>query len=283
MKTHRIPARPRQFLTVVAVISTLGLVACGADDSAASAEPVETTEIELVDVDPETFAVASGHVFYYNLGDSRSECVISETGASCFANVPDDVPDIQIPPFPPNRPSAVTTGDDGVDYTMVEGVPPAQETLEPGQRVRMGQTECLLPDASTLRCTYDGVGFTVSGPDRMAELDEDSIGRYFVDSSDSGAGAVSSVGSTCGNVSSSEFEGLDGNAVMVSEGEVDCAEGLQVMEKYLNTELDQSAGNTNAQEVDGWFCSMPSAARSTELGLAAVCELQDGSAVGVAP
>lgn len=265
------------------MISTLGLVACGADDSAASAEPVETTEAELVDVDSETFAVASGHVFYYELGDSRSECLITETGASCFANVPDDVPDIQIPPFPPNRPSAVTTGDDGVDYTMVEGVPPAQETLEPGQRVRMGEAECSLPDASTLRCTYEGVGFTVSGPDRMAELDEEPIGRYFVDSSENGAGTVASAGSACGNVSSSEFDGLDGNAVMVIDGEVDCAEGLQVMETYLNNPVNVDGGNANFQELDGWMCSMPTAARSAELGLAAVCDLPDGGRVGVAP
>lgn len=283
MKTHRILAKPRQFLTVAAVISALSLVACGAEDSAPNAEPAETTEVELVDVDPETFAVASGYVFAYQLDDSRSECVINEAAASCFANVADDVPDIEIPPFPPREPGAVTTGADGVDYTLVEGVPPAQETLEVGQRVSVGNTECLLPDASTLRCTHNGTGFTITGSDREVELDEEPIGRYFIDNSDSESAVPSAMGSVCGDVTSSEFEQLDGNEVMVVDGEVDCAAGLQVIDMYLNTPVDPWAGNINAQEIDGWYCSMPTAARSAELALAALCDMPDAGRLGVVP
>lgn len=283
MKTHRIPVKTRQFLTVAAVISTLGLVACGADDSAVSAEPVETTEAELVDVDPETFAVGSGHVLRYEIDGSSGECVISERGASCFATVAEDVPDIEIPPFPEMRPSAVTAGEEGVDYTMIEGVPRAEETLDVGERIRIGGSECSRLDGSTLRCSYDGVGFTVSGADREVELDEDPIGRYFVDDSDNGVGELSTLGTTCGNVSTSEFESMDGHIVIVANGEVDCEEGFEVMETYLGAPFDQSAGNTNAQAVGDWNCFIPTAARSAELALLAKCELQDGSAVGVAP
>ncbi|WP_156892660.1 hypothetical protein [Corynebacterium sputi] len=76
---------------------------------------------------------------------------------------------------------------------------------------------------------------------------------------------------------------MDGNEVTVVDGEVNCAEGRLIMEKYLNTPVNIDGGNTNFQELGDWTCSMPTAARSAELGLAAVCDLPDSGRVGVAP
>lgn len=149
------------------------------DNSETSAEEAADSEFTVVDV--ETFAVESGYVFRYETDGTVGECSISETGASCVGTAADEVPDIQVPPFEPGRPGAVFVGAEGVDYTVLEGVPPAEETLEPGQQVSLDGTTCAAVDASTLECTNGEFGFTISGPDRMISTNTEPIGGVFVE------------------------------------------------------------------------------------------------------
>ena len=154
--TVSIMARNHLSLTGVLFGSALfALSACsaGSDDEDTSAPeptmtPAETTSAapDVTEVDPTTFEMDGRYVFDVPMGDDTTTlCIMGDSTVTCTGKPPEDAPDVEIPPFPMQRPGAVSLDDEGLTWTMVEGVPPAPGTLEPSQRISDG-------DVTAARC-----------------------------------------------------------------------------------------------------------------------------------
>ena len=258
-------------------------------------EPSPTSEEQprqLDDVDPATFEIAGNHMFRYVLDGESGECSISERGAMCMGTAGDDIPEVQVPPFPQRPASAVSVGVDGTEYLIFEGGPPAPATLEAGQRVSVGDSTCSVPDDSTLTCEYGGDSFTLDGADALISTSAEPVGRYFVGGAGGAggeAGGASTPGSTgkrvagesCGTSRSSEFPGFDGKNVEVRKGPVDCGEAMGILDEYLDTPTDAHHGNANIRQYGDWNCAMPSYGSAQESGFSLTCSGPDGVGFGI--
>ncbi|WP_290292028.1 hypothetical protein [Corynebacterium hansenii] len=249
-----------------------------------------TVEREIIDVDASAFAIGGGHVFRYVLDGESGECSIGERGAMCMGTAGDDIPEVEVPPFPRKPASAVSVGVDGTEYLVFEGVPPAPETLQAGQRVKVGKSVCSVPDESTLTCEYDGASFTLRGADALISTSEKPVGRYFVGDSGkagesgkkkSGAQKMSATGDSCGTARSSEFPGFDGMNVEVKQGPVDCGKAMEVLGEYLDTPTDADHGNANIRQYGDWSCAMPTHGSAQRSGYSLTCGGSDGTAIGI--
>lgn len=244
---------------------------------------------QLDDVDPATFEIAGNHMFRYMLDGESGECSISERGAMCMGTAGDDIPEVQVPPFPQRPASAVSVGVDGTEYLIFEGAPPAPATLEAGQRVTVGDSTCSVPDESTLTCEYDGASFTLEGAEALISTSEEPVGRYFVGGSGAGAddaassdgGTMKNAGESCGTASSTVFPGFDGRNVEVREGPVDCDEAMDVLDEYLATPTDAHHGNANIRQYGDWHCAMPTYGSSQQSGFSLHCGGPDDVAIGI--
>ena len=164
---------------LVGVLAVAGLLAGCSSDDTNSNNAVADGEVEYVDV--ETFASEAGYVFNYESDGAIGECVLSNAGVTCLGTAAGDVSDVEIPPMEPARPNAVFVGQEGVDYVLFDESPGAEGTLEAGQRVTLSGTTCTAVDDTTLECTNDDAGFTISGSDRMIETTTEPLGTYFLE------------------------------------------------------------------------------------------------------
>ncbi|AIT62320.1 hypothetical protein [Corynebacterium doosanense] len=151
-------------------VCSLWVTGCGVDDERASLPQVTpiTSSAESAPenrVDPETFrGPGDGHVFKYPSANGRArECFFDAEGATCLGVAGPDVPDISVPPFADQAPSAVSVSDTGVRYTLFEGVPPAQVTLERGQWFELGSVRCEVDEALDLTCSVGENSFRIDG------------------------------------------------------------------------------------------------------------------------
>jgi hypothetical protein len=259
------------------------------------AAEVDDTDVE--EIDPATFRDRDSYLFDYSTGgEVVGLCIFDEEEVTCTGTPPDDAPDIEVPPFPEGRPTAATIDEDGVTYTMVEGVPPAPAELSPGQSVTFGDVSCEMSDGPELHCEVGESSLTISGDDRdmvaVGDLqdsedyagDEDEDGDdNEVDENDDDADDNDSQirehyedsadpvepGTTCGAATGNTL-------VEVREGSVSCVEAQEIIDEYRDRRESEGGGNTLAMEVDDWNCSSPTAGRSHELQAAEVCDGPEG-------
>ncbi|MDN5723410.1 MAG: hypothetical protein L0J74_00155 [Corynebacterium sp.] len=153
----------------------LALSACsaGSDDEGTSAPeatmtPAETTSAapDVTEVDPASFEMDGRYVFDVPMGDDTTTlCIMVDGAVTCTGKAPEDAPDIEIPPFPVQRPGAVSLDDEGLTWTMVEGVPPAPGKLEPSQRISDGDVTCETDESGSLDCANGDHGFAINYED----------------------------------------------------------------------------------------------------------------------
>lgn len=152
------------------VFCSLGMTGCGAGDQAVplpEVTPITSTSPAVSEnrVDPEIFRGPGDDYLFKHLGTNGQvrECFFDTAAATCLGVAGPDIPDISVPPFADQAPSAVSVTEAGVRYTIFEGVPPAYETLEPGQSLELGPVRCELNDASDLTCSVGDNSFAIDG------------------------------------------------------------------------------------------------------------------------
>lgn len=114
-----------------------------------------------VPVNPANYERAGMSVFTYDLGSYSGTCAISPHGATCQGKTPADAPTVTAVPLPPRKADAVYTGDDGMHFTVFEGVGPSQGRVEAGQSIAVEENSCWYPTDDTLRCKSRGNSFTI--------------------------------------------------------------------------------------------------------------------------
>lgn len=114
-------------------------------------------------VNPADYERAGMSVFTYDVGDFSGTCAISPHGATCQGVTPDDAPMVTAVPLPPRKADAIYAGEDGMHFTVFEGVGPSQGRIDPGQSITINENSCSYPDDETLRCVSGANSFTVHG------------------------------------------------------------------------------------------------------------------------
>lgn len=291
----RCPAIGSRLLAVSCLTAVLGLTACSStagdrsvgSDAAGSGSDVTSaitstgapfsesrtptpTAVHHA-VDPADYADGDNYVFAHRTGGRMGTCVIGERGVTCMGAAVDDIPDVQVPPFPPGRPSAVTLSDEGVDYGIFEGAPPAPAELDVHDSITAEGVTCTVVDEATFTCTRGGDSFTLTDDYHWISTSRAPIGRYFVDSS---AGETGGSDDTGNSVGASGKQGTcedDGGDVTVISGDISCADAVAIMNEYERRAPAEGGGNILAMEIGDWGCSSPTAARSAETGASATC------------
>lgn len=264
------------------------------------AEQASTTaadDDEFEDVDPDGFMLDGRVVFDNRTGDEGTGvCLIGTDendgdAVTCTGTAPGGAPDIEVPPFRPQRPGAVTITAEGITYTMVEGVRPAPGKLEPGQRITEGDASCEMSDDSELNCTVGETSLTLSGDDRTMALTGEVLDHEYhldpdassptagqddapagIDGDYSETDEPVSAGTTCGAASGRTL-------VEVREGAVSCLEAQRVIDDYRERRYAEGGGNSLAMMLGEWDCSSPTAGRAAQLDAAEICHGPDDTVI----
>lgn len=267
--------------------ATSGQSSASADDSkstgdSAGAKPSKSSKDErrisldtsgLQQVDVQKFQTQFGKNFTFSIGGKKGECFVS-AGVVCTGKASDDVPDIEIEPFPKMRPGAIVLGHFGAAYTMIEGRPNAERELEPGQWVNFGNTKCARNDEDSLICESKSAAFKISGKDHLihtagklfdSESDLWAQGDGPVREYDQGDNVLVSAPMLCGAMKGHRL-------AQVEKGEMTCEEAMEVLDEYDAVKDSEGQGNTLAVSIGEWNCSSPSYARSQQLQASTVCE-----------
>ena len=296
-------------LTSSLIVSVALLAGCSSDsDSEASARTPSMTTEQLTatstsgedgafkDVDPATFANRNSHVFSFNTtAGGEGMCMFTEEVATCTGEAANDVPDVEVPPFPASRPGAATVSAAGIRYTMVEGVPPAEAALGTQERVKFGEVTCEMSEKSDLTCSVGKNALHVSGanPDLTTSGTVIATEPTAAQSSSQSASATTSEspsspatetnldgdyseddepvapGTMCGAASGNTL-------VKVESGTVSCLDAQSIIDEYKATRQESGGGNTLAMMVQGWSCSTPTGGRAQETGASIICDGPDG-------
>lgn len=298
----------RNYLSLTGALlgsALLALTACSSDsdnEDTSAPEPtmttVETTSAsDVTDVDPEAFEIDGRYVFDVPMGDdTTSLCIMVDSSVTCTGKPPEDAPDIEISPFPVQRPGAVSLDGDGLTWTMVEGVPPAPGKLEPSQRISDGDVTCETDASGSLDCVngdngfainYEDAAISVRGTVMVTEVAEPTSPQ----TSSADGGVDGDYRSTDEPVEAGTWCGVaepDETEVYVHEGSVGCLTAQGVIEDYEDRRDSEGGGNTMAMHVGEWNCSMPTARRSGQLSeeifngttnVATVCDNPDGTRI----
>ncbi len=121
-----------------------------------------------VPVNPGDFERAGMSVFTYIVGARTGTCAISPHGATCQGTTPSDAPVVTAVPLPPRKADAIYVGEDGMHYTVFEGVGPSQGTLDHGRSISVRENLCRYPDDNTLTCISGMGSFTISADGAIA-------------------------------------------------------------------------------------------------------------------
>lgn len=127
-----------------------------------SSTPSKTRKADTP-VNPADFERAGMSVFTYDVGDFSGTCAISPHGATCQGITPDDAPTVTAVPLPPREADAIYIGEDGMHFTLFEGVGPSQGSIDPGESITINENSCSYPNEETLRCASGSNSFTVHG------------------------------------------------------------------------------------------------------------------------
>jgi hypothetical protein len=249
------------------------------------------------DVDPADYMLNGNVVFDYRTGgDETGLCIIEADDAApdavtCTGTAPDDAPDIEVPPFGQQRPGAARITDEGITYTLVEGIPSAPGALEPDQRITVGEASCEIGGDRELRCAVGKTVLTVSGEDRTMTLTGDVLDDAYhvdpgapapttgqdappagIDGDYSDTDEPVAAGTMCGAASGNTL-------VKVREGSVSCLDAQEVIDDYRERRDAEGGGNTLAMRIGEWDCSSPTAGRSTQLDAAEICYGPSGTVI----
>lgn len=312
----------RKYLTLTGVLlgsALLVLSACSSDEEyAPSPEFTEASSIsvtttaapDVTDVDLASFEMEGRYVFDVPMGnDTTTLCIMGDGSVTCTGNAPEDVPDVEIAPFPAQSPGAVALDGDGLTWTMVEGIPPAPGKLEPSQRISDGDVSCETDESGSLDCSLGDNGFAINYEDaaisvRGAVQGTESAEAEFSETDEaeesdeplsrptaSNGGVDGDYRSTDEEVGPETWCGVaepDETEVYIDEGSVGCLTAQGVIDEYRERRDSEGGGNSLMMQVGEWNCSIPSAGRSQELSeeifsgmtdVATVCDNPDGTRI----
>lgn len=133
-----------------------------------------------VPVNPKDYERAKMSIFTYDIGTHTGTCAMSPHGVTCTGGTPADAPMVTAVPLPPRKADAIYAGEDGMHYTVFEGVGPSQGDLKPGQSIQINENFCSYPDKKTLKCSSgDSMSYTITGNDGKispkGQLDEPPV------------------------------------------------------------------------------------------------------------
>ena len=225
-------------------------------------------------IDVQRFSMNGMKAFYVMLDGEKSECFSSDGGVTCTGKADSSIPDVEMPPFPPQSPGAIMLNAPGAAYTLIEGLPSAEEELGDGQWTNLGNVACAKTDANKLMCQSDGAAFAIEGKDKQIRTSGtvfDSVDELAAQETgpprgyDQGTDALVRGPMTCG--------AMEGHRLAeVVKGEMTCAEAMDVLDRYDAIKDTEGGGNTLTAQVGDWVCSSPTFARSEELQAVTVCE-----------
>ena len=153
--------------TVVVVTETTTISPDGPESGSAGKDAeISLNTAALDQIDAQRFDSGDIQSFIYVNEGKSGECFISGAFVTCVGTADASVPEIEVPPFPKQPPSAILLGAVGAAYTMVEGVPPAEEELKPGQWSDFGSVQCGKPDEDSLVCESQAAAFAIDGAGR---------------------------------------------------------------------------------------------------------------------
>lgn len=118
-------------------------------------------------IDVQRFSMNGMKAFYVMLDGEKSECFSSDGGVTCTGKADSSIPDVEMPPFPPQSPGAIMLNTPGAAYALIEGLPSAEEELDDGQWTNLGNVACAKTDANKLMCQSDGAAFAIEGKDKQ--------------------------------------------------------------------------------------------------------------------
>ena len=133
-----------------------------ASETSTQTSAASTTRQPDKPVDPAAFERAGMSVFTYVLGDYSGTCAISPHGATCKGATPADAPTVTAVPLPPRQADAIYIGEDGMHFTLFEGVGPSQGTLHPGESITVNENSCRYADDKMLQCRSGGDSFDIA-------------------------------------------------------------------------------------------------------------------------
>ena len=239
-----------------------------------SADSIGFDESAYQKIDVQRFSQKGIKAFYVTLDGKKSECFYSDGAVTCIGKADSSIPDVEVPPFPPQSPGAIMLNTSGAAYTLVEGVPPAQEELDDGQWTSFGTAACAKTDANKLVCQSDNAAFAIEGKDRNIRTSGkvfDSVEELMAQGSEPARGYSQGTDALVqGPMMCGAMEGH--RLAEVVKGEMTCAEAMDVLDRYDAIKDTEGGGNTLTAQVGDWTCSSPTAARSEELGAVTVCE-----------
>lgn len=225
-------------------------------------------------IDVQRFSQNGIKAFYVTLDGEKSECFYSDGAVTCIGKADSSIPDVEVPPFPPQSPGAIMLNTAGAAYTLVEGVPPAQEELDDGQWTSFGTAACAKTDGNKLVCQSDNAAFAIEGKDRKIRTSGkvfDSVEELKAQGSEPARGYSQGTDALVrGPMMCGAMEGH--RLAEVVKGEMTCAEAMDVLDRYDAIKDTEGGGNTLTAQVGDWVCSSPTYARSQELQAATVCE-----------
>lgn len=283
----------------VATAGVFLIAGCSSGDEDAPTPTFAEQAAGVEDVDPAAFERSGTTSFDYRTGDEGTgTCIVDDEAAvTCTGEVPDDAPDIEVPPFERQRPGAARITTDGVTYTMVEGAPPAPAALEPGQRLTVGDASCEMSEDAELSCSVGETTLDISGDDSTMTLTGDVLDHeYHVSASETPETPVTetperpagvdgdysdtdepvAAGTMCGAASGNTL-------VKVREGSVSCLDAQAVVDDYRERRDSEGGGNTLAMRVGEWDCSSPTAGRAADLDAGEICYGPDDVVIATPP
>lgn len=231
-------------------------------------------ESALQKIDVQRFSMNGMKAFYVMLDGEKSECFSSDGGVTCTGKADPSIPDVEMPPFPPQSPGAIMLDTAGAAYTLIEGMPSAEEELDDGQWTDFGNVACAKTDANKLVCQSDNTAFAIEGSEKKIRTSGtvfDSVEELMAQGKEpatdykQGTDALVRGPMMCG--------AMEGHRLAeVVKGEMTCAEAMDVLDRYDEIKQSEGTGNTLTAEVGDWTCSSPTFARSEELQAVTVCE-----------
>lgn len=157
-------------------------------------------ESDLREVDPEKFSVGelvpgytgTEYAFLFELDGQERQCMFNEVYVRCDGTPGPEIPDLAIADDSLLR---MISGEDttsanhiyagrggltyeaGGNFVSAE----AEDSLEPGEWFEFGHVTCAAVDDSTLTCTVDGEGFTLTGKEALISTTTEPNNDDFVE------------------------------------------------------------------------------------------------------
>lgn len=238
----------------------------------------DSSNLESVDVSQFSSGATSG--FSYTNDDEKGFCALNAGAVVCSGFADDSVPDVKFTDFSTVRPTAIGLGENGLAYTLTEGLPQISNELRPGHRVDFGKVECAKPSTRALTCRTASAAFTIDGAelkihtqgtvlDEFAQLVNAQVEETITSSRTVQSQSTNTNAEVTGPFTCDVVPGF--SQTRVDQGMISCQEAMNIIAHYDSIALDQGAGNTLSVEFDGWLCYSPTAASSQIKGIATGC------------